>query len=138
MYPYPDYQNYLNQMQIQQQQLNQQLQNMQQMQRTVLDRVQGEASADVYPVQPGQEVILFDIDNPFVYRKSRGMDNKLEQQRYRLVLDEKETETEPETVDLSGYVREDEIAQIVADAVEKKLSEYTLKPTKAKKQAEEE
>ena len=138
MYPYPDYQNYLNQMQIQQQQLNQQLQNMQQMQRTVLDRVQGEASADVYPVQPGQEVILFDIDNPYVYRKSRGMDNKLEQQRYRLVLDEKEQETEPKTVDLSGYVREEDIAQIVSDAVEKKMSEYTLKPTKAKKQVEEE
>lgn len=138
MYPYPDYQNYLNQMQIQQQQINQQMQNMQQMQRTVLDRVQGEASADVYPVQPGQEVILFDIDNPYVYRKSRGLDNKLEQQRYRLVLDDKEPETEPKTIDLSGYVREEDIAQIVSDAVEKKLSEYTLKPTKAKKQVEEE
>lgn len=138
MYPYPDYQNYINQMQMQQQQLNQQIQSMQQMQRTVIDRVQGEASADVYPVQPGQEVILFDIDNPYVYRKSRGMDNKLEQQRYRLVLDEKEQETEPQTVDLSGYVREEDIAQIVSDAVEKKMSEYTLKPTKAKKQVEEE
>lgn len=112
MYPYPDYQNYINQMQLQQQQLNQQIQSMQQMnQRTVLDRVQGEASADVYPVQPGQEVILFDIDNPYVYRKSRGMDNKLEQQRYRLVLDV--PEKQEETIDLSGYVREDDIAQIV-------------------------
>ena len=138
MYPYPDYQNYINQMQMQQQQLNQQIQSMQQMQRTVIDRVQGEASADVYPVQPGQEVILFDIDNPFVYRKSRGMDNKLEQQRYRLVLDKKDPEMEQKSIDLSGYVREEDIAQIVSDAVEKKMSEYTLKPTKAKKQVEEE
>lgn len=137
-YPYQDYQNYINQMQMQQQQLNQQIQSMQQMQRTVIDRVQGEASADIYPVQPGQEVILFDIDNPFVYRKFRGMDNKLEQQRFRLVEDKKEPDKEPEPIDLSGFVRADEIVQIVADAVERKMSEYTLKPTKtSKKQSEE-
>ncbi len=121
-----DYQNYY----------VQQMQNLQQM-RTILDRVQGEASATVYPVQPGQEVILFDIDNPYVYRKSRSLDNKLEQQRYRLVLDEKADDGKKD-VDLSGYVRVEDIAQIVSEAIEKKMSEYTLKPTKKPKQTEDE
>lgn len=114
----------------------QQMQNLQQL-RTVLDRVQGEAAAVVYPVQPGQEVILFDIDNPYVYRKSRGLDNKLEQQRFRLVEDVKETEPKV-TVNMDEYVKVSEIAQIVADAVDKKMSEYTLKPTKKAKITEEE
>ena len=114
----------------------QQMQNLQQL-RTVLDRVQGEAAAVVYPVQPGQEVILFDIDNPYVYRKSRGLDNKLEQQRFRLVEDVKETEPKV-TVNMDEYVKVSEIAQIVADAVDKKMSEYTLKPTKKAKTTEEE
>lgn len=115
----------------------QNMQNLQPFQRTIIDRVQGEASADVYPVQPGQEVILFDMDNPLVYRKARSADNKLEKQRFRLVPDEKEVEKK-QTLDLSGYVKEEDIAQIVAEAVEKKLSEYTLRPTKKAKQAEEE
>lgn len=115
----------------------QNMQNIQPFQRTIIDRVQGEASADVYPVQPGQEVILFDMDNPLVYRKARSADNKLEKQRFRLVPDEKEVEKK-QTLDLSGYVKEEDIAQIVAEAVEKKLSEYTLRPTKKAKQAEEE
>ena len=114
----------------------QQMQNLQQL-RTVLDRVQGEAAAVVYPVQPGQEVILFDIDNPYVYRKSRGLDNKLEQQRFRLVEDVKDTEPKV-TVNMDEYVKVSEIAQIVADAVDKKMSEYTLKPTKKAKTTEEE
>ena len=114
----------------------QQLQNLQQL-RTVLDRVQGEAAATVYPVQPGQEVILFDIDNPFVYRKARSIDNKLEQQRFRLVEDTKETEPKF-TVNMDEYVKVSDIAQIVADAVDKKMSEYTLKPTKKAKATEDE
>lgn len=104
--------------------------------KTVLDRVQGEASANIYPVQPGQEVILIDIDNPYIYRKERGLDNKLIQKRFRLVEDEP-IEEKPK-VDLSGYVREDDIAQMIADAVDKKMSEYTLKPTKKKVVVEEE
>jgi hypothetical protein len=138
MNPYQQQMEYYQMMQNQLAQQQAQLQQAQrQNQRTVLDFVQGEASADVYPVQPGQEVILMDVDNPYVYRKARGTDNKLEQHRYRLELDDKADETKPE-IDLTGYVKADEIAQIVADAVEKKMSEYTLKPTKKPKQAEEE
>jgi hypothetical protein len=134
MYPYENPYGLQNQINAQ----YQQIQNIQQSQaRTIIDRVQGEASADVYPVQAGQEVILFDMDNPYVYRKARGLDNKLEQQRFRLVPDEKKEEPKQEVIDMSQYVKTDEITQIVSDAIERKMSEYTLKP-KNKKQTEEE
>lgn len=134
MYPYDNPYGLQNQINAQ----YQQIQNIQQSQaRTIIDRVQGEASADVYPVQAGQEVILFDMDNPYVYRKARGLDNKLEQQRFRLVPDEKKEEPTQEVIDMSQYVKTDEITQIVSDAIERKMSEYTLKP-KNKKQTEEE
>ena len=105
-------------------------------QKTIVDRVQGEASANVYPVQPGQEVILLDIDNPYVYRKERGLDNKLTQKRFRLIEDE--VEPKESKVDLSGFVKAEDVAQMIADAVDKKMSEYTLKPTKKKAVVEEE
>lgn len=104
--------------------------------RTILDRVQGEAAANIYPVQPGQEVILFDIDNPYVYRKFRGLDNKLEQQRFRLVEDITEPEPVVSPVNMDEYVKISDVAQMVADAVDKKMSEYTLKPTKRQKPME--
>lgn len=84
-------------------------------QRTILDRVQGEASANIYPVQAGQEVILFDIDSPFVYRKERGLDNKLTETRFRLVEDEPNKE---QTVDLSN------IEKMISDIIDTKMSEY--------------
>lgn len=104
--------------------------------RTILDRVQGEAAANIYPVQPGQEVILFDIDNPYVYRKFRGLDNKLEQQRFRLIEDITEPEPVVSPVNMDEYVKFSDVAQMVADAVDKKMSEYTLKPTKRQKSTE--
>ena len=84
-------------------------------QRTILDRVQGEASANIYPVQAGQEVILFDIDSPFVYRKERGLDNKLTETRYRLVEDEP---TKEPTFDFAN------IESKISEIIDKKMSEY--------------
>ena len=104
--------------------------------RTILDRVQGEAAANIYPVQPGQEVILFDIDNPYVYRKARSFDNKLEQQRFKLIEDIPEVKPITQSVNMDEYVKMTDIGQIVADAVDRKMSEYTLKPTKKAKSTE--
>lgn len=51
-----------------------------------LDTVQGKAAADIYQVLAGQEVILFDLDAPFVYRKKRDAENKLiVNEQYQLV-----------------------------------------------------
>lgn len=116
----------------------QQMQNMQQYnQKTIIDRVQGEASANVYPVQAGQEVILLDIDNPYIYKKERGLDNKLTQKRFRLVEDDVVEEKKPQ-VNMAEYVKIDDVAVMISEAVDRKMSEYTLKPTKKKVVVEEE
>lgn len=129
-----DYQNYQNQLNQQ----YQQLQNMQQnQQRMIVDFVQGEASADVFPVNNGQRVFLFDIDNPYVYKKERDMNGTLIKSKF-LLVEQKEEEPAKEKVDLTEYVKADDVAQMIADAVDKKMSEYTLKPTKKKSVAEEE
>ena len=105
--------------------------------KTIIDRVQGEASANVYPVQPGQEVILLDIDNPYIYRKERGLDNKLTQKRFRLVEDDIVEEKKPQ-INMAEYVKIDDVAVMISEAVDRKMSEYTLKPTKKKVVVEEE
>ena len=107
-------------------------QQQQQQQKTMVDFVQGEASADIYNVNPGQKVILFDIDNPFVYHKERDVTGRLTKKRFRLV---EEPVQEEAKLDLSGYVRVEDLAAVVAEAVEKKFAELT---PKTKKKTEEE
>lgn len=96
------------------------------------DVVQGELAANMYQTENGQEVILMDMDNPYVYKKRRGLDGKLEPiEKYKLV---KEEETPVDN--LKDYVRQEElqaiIENIVKNEVEKKLSDITLKPTRKK------
>lgn len=130
---------YVAQLQNQLGQYQQQLQQMQQRnQGLIVEYVQGEASADVFPVNNGQKVILFDIDNPFVYHKERDMNGSLTKKKFRLVEEKEEVPAKIEPIDMSQYIKADEIALIVAEAVDKKMSEYTLKPTKKKVVVEEE
>lgn len=96
------------------------------------DVVQGELAANMYQTENGQEVILMDMDNPYVYKKRRGLDGKLDPiEKYKLV---KEEETPVDN--LKDYVRQEElqaiIENIVKNEVEKKLSDITLKPTRKK------
>lgn len=130
---------YVAQLQNQLGQYQQQLQQMQQRnQGLIVEYVQGEASADVFPVNNGQKVILFDIDNPFVYHKERDINGSLTKKKFRLVEEKEEAPAKVEPIDMSQYIKADDIALIVAEAVDKKMSEYTLKPTKKKVVVEEE
>lgn len=97
------------------------------------DVVQGELAANMYHTENGQEVILMDMDNPYVYKKRRGADGKLEPiEKYKLVKEEEA----PVADSLKDYVRQEElqaiIENIVKNEVEKKLSDITLKPTRKK------
>ena len=101
---------------------------------TKFDVVQGELAANMYQTENGQEVILVDMDNPFVYRKKRGLDGKLEpMEKYKLVKEEQEKQD----FDVKDFVKQEEIAAIVENMVkkeiDKKLSEITLKPSTRKK-----
>ena len=98
------------------------------------DVVQGQLAADMYQTENGQEVILLDMDNPYVYRKKRGLDGKLEPLKKFKLVEETESETK---IDMTEYVKQDDIQKLiektVRSEVEKKLSEMTLKPSTRKK-----
>ena len=143
-YPtYPNY-NYYNQAYYPYQQTYQQnsaVQPSPTVQRK-LDFVQGRAAADVYQVDAGQEVILVDMDNPFVYRKARGFDNKLEPMEvYDVILHQESEVLKKDDIDLSSYVTSEtlqealenlisnELEQKIKDEVDKHLSEISFAPT---------
>ena len=151
-YPqYPQYQQQYNQQQYSQQSVyspqiqpqiqqtnNLPMQTQQAVSSPKFDVVQGELAANMYQTENGQEVILMDMDNPFVYKKKRGLDGKLEpMEKYQLV---KVDDTPKPQVDLKDFVRQEEIESIVEklvkNEVEKKLSEITLKPSTRKKSEE--
>lgn len=151
-YPqYPQYQQQYNQQQYSQQsvyspqiqQQQQQMVNSPQIQNQAVispkfDVVQGELAANMYEILNGQEVILIDRDNPFVYKRRRTPDGKLEPlEKYKLA---KVEEQEKPEIDFNGFVRKEDIELIVENAVrnemEKKLSEITLKPSTRKKSEE--
>ena len=99
----------------------------------VIDCVQGELAATIYPVAYGQEVILFDMDdNERLYRKSRDMNGKVSPlEKLKIVIEEEKKQVSD--VDMNEYVKVDDILDIVDEAVqtavEKKLSEISFKPT---------
>ena len=100
----------------------------------IIDYVQGELGATIYPVAYGQEVVLFDMDDPNrIYRKSRDASGKVTPlEKCKIVADEEPKQTE---INLTEYVKVDDIIDIVADAVQtevdKRLSEISFKPTQS-------
>ena len=144
--PQPNNQNYQqgygnqNQYQTQQGGYYQGNQQTQQVQQTatsiippkIIDYVQGELGATIYPVAYGQEAILLDMDDPNrIYRKSRDSSGKVTPlEKCKIVPEEEQKPTE---INLKEYVKVDDIIDIVADAVQtevdKRLSEISFKPT---------
>lgn len=105
--------------------------------RIKLDLVQNKTSADVYRVDPGQRVILFDVDNASVYVRERALDGKVTSEDYDLFLHKDEPVKEEPKIDLTKYVKKDDISRIVSDEVEKRMSQITLKPAKKQKGEDE-
>lgn len=108
-----------------------------------LDTVSGKTAADVYNVDLGQEVILFDIDNPFVYKKHRGTDGKLTMDIFDLTLHKEEPKEEQLKINLDDYMKADDIQSLVdkkvKEEVDKRLSEisFTPKTTRSKAKGDE-
>ena len=107
----------------------------------VVDFVQGELAATIYPVAYGQEVTLIDMDTPSkVYRKSRDNSGTLSPlQKFNLVP---EVEIKQEPVNMKDYVKADEIIDLIEETVqnelEKRLSNLSLKPAPSQKKGSEE
>lgn len=117
--PYPQYQPYPVQQQVTQ----------------GINWVQGRIAAQSFTVPAGQSAILMDSDAPYVYKKETAMDGRpLPMEVYKLVKEE-DTKKQDE---LKDYVRADQIDDLIIDRiedivkeeVERRLSEFSFKPTR--------
>lgn len=136
-FPYYGYPQYQQQVTPQvPQQIPQQVPQVPQFPRLKLDLVQNRTSADVYRVEPGQRVVLFDVDNASVYVRERAIDGKVTSEDYDLVLHKDEPVKEEPKVDMTKYVRKEDISRIVSDEVEKRMAQM-LKPSRKQKGDEE-
>lgn len=101
----------------------------------VCEFVQGEIGATILQLYPNQKAYLFDMDNEeIVYKKSRDANGKMSPiSKYRLVPIEDKPKEE---IDMSNYVKSEEILDLISDAVEsavskeldKRLSQISFKP----------
>lgn len=132
---YPNYyQNYPNY----QQQMPQPIQpTPQPIQNQILAWVQSEEEGVNFPLSAGQSIFLMNQREPYLYMKSVDQLGKVTFVKKRLV-DEGGSE---EKIDLKEYIKREEIENIITerirDEVEKRVSEISFKPTKAKKMMEE-
>lgn len=101
---------------------------------------QGKNAAQSYVVGAGQSAILMDSDAPYVYKKETAIDGRpLPMETYKLVKESEIQESAPvHEDDLKNYVRmeqiedivTDKVEDIVRDEVERRLSEFSFKPTR--------
>lgn len=87
-----------------------------------------------YAVAPGGSVLFMHENEPYMYMKSADQFGKATIKKSRLV---DESESHDKKVDLTEYIKREEIDSIITDKIqkeiEKKMSEISFKPTKATK-----
>lgn len=130
--------NYTDYLQWVQQQNIMQAPPVQQNNQPMVAFVANKTAADLFNVNPGQEAVLIDMDMPYVYRKARTVDNKLQPLGWFDLVPHQEVKEE--TVSLDGYVKEDELSKqyvkredldkIISDEVAKRMSEVFTKSRK--------
>jgi len=102
------------------------------MAQPILSYVANRTAADLFNVNPGQSAILIDMDSPYVYKKSRGTDGKLLPLEIYDLVAHKDPVIAPVMPDMDGYVKYEDIDRIVAEEVEKRITEAFSKPSKKK------
>lgn len=99
--------------------------------------IKDEQEAIDYPLSSGQSIFLITQDETYLYGKSCDQLGKVTFIKKRLV-DETTQNNVNEKIDLKNYVLRDEIEDLIMDKIqneiEKKISEISFKPTKARKQ----
>lgn len=129
---YPIYQQQYQQPIMMQQPIPQPTQSTQ---NQILAWVQSEDEGINFPLNAGQSIFLMNQREPYLYMKSVDQLGKSTFLKKRLV---DESDNKEPTVDLSEYIRREEIDNLISDRiqreVEKRVSEISFKPTKTKKQ----
>ena len=115
----------------------------QQMQTSIVFISGGQIEARAYPVAPGSKVYLFDMDGRTFYVKgmdANGMPLPFKTYDYtetiepQLPVQSYTSGMEQQSVDLSNYIRRDEVENIIAAEVEKRIS--AMNTPKAKRGGE--
>lgn len=128
----PTYYDYLQWVEQQRMASQPQMQQPQQLQQPILSYVANRTAADLFNVNPGQEAVLIDMDMPYVYKKARGADGKLLPLEVYDVVPHVEPVVQTPQINLDGYVRYEDIDQIVAKEVEKRITEAFSRSSKKK------
>ena len=101
----------------------------------ILAWVKDEKEAIDFPLSAGQSIFLMTQGEDYLYAKSCDQLGKVTFMKKRLI---DETGNQEQKVDLREYIRREEIEDLITDRiqreVEKKMSEISFKPTKARKQ----
>jgi hypothetical protein len=100
----------------------------------ILAWVQSEEEGINFPLNAGQSIFLMNQKEPYLYMKSVDQLGKSTFIKKRLV---DESDNQEPKIDLSEYIRKEELENLITNKiqkeVEKKISELSFKPTKAKK-----
>lgn len=83
--------------------------------------VQGEEAAKAYPIAPGNTVLLMDSENPVIYIKRADLSGRpMQMEIYDMVRrDPKQTLNNEQMIDLSGYVKMEELDNLIEEKVKK-------------------
>ena len=85
--------------------------------------VQGESAAKAFHVEPGQTVLLMDSDNPVLYFKSSDQSGRpIPMIVYDLVERKSSQSNNENNIDLSSYVKIDDLHGIIEETVEEIVS----------------
>lgn len=109
-------------------------------QNQILTWVQSEEDAIKYPLSAGQSIFLMNQNEDYLYMKSVDQLGKTTFIKKKLI-EESQPKDNEKKVDLSPYVRKEEIDSIIKDIIQqeidKRVSEMSFKATKTKRKAEE-
>ena len=133
MVNYPNYQSYYQPYMAYQQPIQQPIQQQQTPSNQILAWVQSEEEARNFPLTTGQSIFLMNQNDNYIYMKSVDQLGKTSFLKKRLV---DESDNQESNIDLSGYIRKEEIDNIIMDIVqkevEKRMSQISFKPTRKK------
>lgn len=83
--------------------------------------VQGEEGAKAYPIAPGNTVLLMDSESPVIYLKRADLSGRpMQMEIYDMVRrDPDQTPNNEQMIDLSGYVKMEELDNLIEEKVKK-------------------
>lgn len=93
----------------------------------------GIEGAKAFPIAPNQTVFLMDSNDPVAYIKSADMSGKQTLRIFDMVERTEEAKPEEPKIDMSEYVKRSDIEDMIADAVDKAMANFTMTPTKTKR-----